>query len=134
MLVLRTLNETELSHSHWIEKLYIAVNFTQKELSNNVKIIKIELVELIQKLSNINSRSKSEWSRSFLTIFCFWSHHYFTFAWLHQSPVAILIQPRACHLRAMVRGWTSGMMPRYNSLPRQKKFWHDNTIREELVA
>ena len=33
-----------------IKKLSIAVNFTRKELSNDVKIIKIELVELIQKL------------------------------------------------------------------------------------
>ena len=39
--------------------------------------------------------------------------------------MAILIQPR--DLRAMVRGWTPGMTPRYNSLPRQKKFRHDNT-------
>ena len=63
----------------------------------------------------------------FLTIFCLWSHLFLTFAWHHQSPVAILIQPR--DLRAMVRGWTPGMTPRYNSLPRQKKFRHDNTIR-----
>ena len=39
--------------------------------------------------------------------------------------MAILIQPR--DLRAMVRGWTPGMTPRNHSLPRQKKFRHDNT-------
>ena len=36
--------------------------------------------------------------------------------------MAILIQPR--DLRAMVRGWTPGMTPRNNSLPRQKIFLH----------
>ena len=41
--------------------------------------------------------------------------------------VAILIQPQ--DLRAMTRGWTPGMTPGYDSLPRQKKFRHDNTIR-----
>ena len=30
----------------------------------------------------------------FLTIFCLWSHLFLTFAWHHQSPGAILIQPR----------------------------------------
>ena len=46
--------------------------------------------------------------------------------------MAILIQPR--DLRAMVRGWTPGMTPRYNSLPRQKKFRHDNTIRNTIIC
>ena len=32
----------------------------------------------------------------------------------------------------MVRGWTPGMTPRYNSLPQQKKFRHDNTIRFDI--
>ena len=67
----------------------------------------------------------------FLTIFCLWSHLFLTFASYHQSPVAILIQPR--DLCAMVRGWTPGMTPRYNSLPRQKKFRHDNTIRSLTI-
>ena len=68
----------------------------------------------------------------FLTIFCLWSHLFLTFAWYHQSPVAILIQPR--DLCAMVRGWTPDMTPRYHFLPRQKKFRHANTIRRKWRA
>ena len=63
----------------------------------------------------------------FLTIFCLWSHLFLTFAWHHQSPVAILIQPR--DLRAMVRGWTPGMTPSYDSVLQKKMFRHDIGIR-----
>ena len=115
-VVPQSLNSKVINRSEFYEK---------KELSNDVEIIKIELVELIK--SCLILVVKLNGQGHFLAIFCLWSHLFLTFAWHHRSPVAILIQPR--DLRAMVRGWTPGMTPSYNSILHKEMFRHDIGIR-----
>ena len=43
----RRFNKRDLSKGHWIQKLFISLNSSAQGLSNDIKIIKIELVKPI---------------------------------------------------------------------------------------
>ena len=59
--------EKEWSQGHWIQKLFISLDLSAQDHSNDIKIIKIEQVKPIKTHSNLfYFLGESKMSRSFL--------------------------------------------------------------------